>query len=131
MKKLLFLFFALCMIQVNAQTLSSMSKSASTSSNSMIESLATDQVENLTKKLNLNETQQKQVSGLVVSQLRTEKFQKLLKNVGAEKLLASGDSSKANEYVQNALLTDPDFKKEMGAILDDKQMKAMEGYSPK
>ena len=131
MKKLLFLFFACCMMQVNGQTLSSMSKSATSSSSSMIESLATDQVENLTKKLNLNETQQKQVSGLVVSQLRTEKFQKLLKNVGAEKLLASGDSSKANEYVQNALLTDPDFKKEMGAILDDKQMKAMEGYSPK
>ena len=131
MKKLLFLFFACCMMQVNGQTLSSMSKSATSSSSSMIESLATDQVENLTKKLNLNETQQKQVSGLVVSQLRTEKFQKLLKNVGTEKLLASDESSKANEYVQNALLTDPDFKKEMGTILDDKQMKTMEGYMPK
>lgn len=131
MKKLLFLFFTFCMMQVNAQTLSSVSQSATSSSSSMIESLAADQVKNLTKKLNLNESQQEQVSGLVVSQLKTEKFQQLLKNIGADKLLGSGDSSKVNEQVQNALLTDQTFKKDMGSVLDDKQMKTMDGFTPK
>lgn len=131
MKKLLFLFFAFCMMHVSAQTLSSVSKSATSSSSSMIQGIAADQVKNLTKKLNLNESQQEQVSGLVVSQLKTEKFQKLLKNVGADKLLSSGDSDKVTEQVQNALLTDSDFRKEMGTVLDDKQMKTMEGYMPK
>lgn len=131
MKKLLFLFFAFCMMQVSAQTLSSVSKSTTSSSSSMIEGLAADQVKNLTKKLNLNESQQEQVSGLVVSQLKTEKFQKILKNVGADKLLGSGDSSKVTNQVQNALLTDPNFKKDMDSILDDEQMRAMDGYTPK
>lgn len=131
MKKLLFLFFAFSMMQVSGQTLSSVSKTTTSSSSSMIESLASDQVKSLTKKLNLNEAQQEQVSGLVVSQLKTEKFQKLLKNVGADKLLGSGDSSKVNEQVQNALLTDQTFKKEMSSVLDDKQMNTMESYMPK
>ena len=131
MKKLLFLFLALGMMQVSGQNLTSLSKSATSSSNSMIESLATDQVKSLTKKLNLNESQQEQVSGLVVSQLKSEKFQKLLSGIGVDKLSGSGVSEKTNKQVQNTLLLDKDFQKGMGSILNEDQMKAMESYMPK
>lgn len=59
----LFLFFACSMMQISAQDLSIMAKSDSYSGNSMIEYLAVEQVKSLTKKLNLNENQQKQVFG--------------------------------------------------------------------
>ncbi|WP_250433079.1 hypothetical protein [Hanstruepera flava] len=131
MKKLLFLFLAFSVMQVSGQTLSSMSKSTTASSSSMIEGLAANQVESLAKKLNLNETQQKQVSGLVVSQLKSEKFQKMLSGIGADKLIGSGETSKVDEQVQNALLLDKDFQKGMSSVLDDKQMKAMNGFTPK
>ncbi|WP_223032842.1 hypothetical protein [Hanstruepera marina] len=131
MKKLLFLFLAFGMMQVSGQTLSSLSKSATSSSSSMIESLAENQVESLTKKLNLSESQQKQVSGLVVSQLKSEKFQKMLSGIGADKLIGSGETSKVDEQVQNALLLDKDFQKGMSSVLDDKQMETMKGYMPK
>ena len=131
MKKLLFLFFAFSMMQVSAQNLSSMTKSASTSSNSMIENLASDQVKSLTKKLNLNEKQQEQVSGLVVSQMKTEKFKKMLSGLGADKLMSSGDNNDQTEKIQSALMSDESFQKEMGSILDEKQMETMKTYIPK
>lgn len=131
MKKLLFLFLAFSMMQVSGQTLSSLSKSATSSSSSMIESLASDQVKSLTKKLNLNEKQQEQVSGLVVSQLKSEKFQKILGNINADKLMASGETKELNDQVQNTLLLDKDFQKGMSSVLDEEQMKTMTGMTPK
>lgn len=130
MKKLLFLFFAFGMMQVSAQNLSSLSKSGASSS-SMIESLASDQVKSLTKKLDLNEKQQDQVSDLVVSQLKSDKFQKLLGSVGADKMLSSKSNEDQTEKLQSALLGDEDFRKEMGSVLDEKQMEKMDAYVPK
>ncbi|TYA53166.1 hypothetical protein [Formosa maritima] len=131
MKKLLFLFFAFSMMQVSAQNLSSMSKSVSSSTSSLIENLASDQVENLTKKLNLNEKQQKQVSVLVVSQLKSEKFQKMIGSLGTDKLMGSGDKSDQTEKIQSALMSDDNFQKGMSTILDEKQMETMKKYIPK
>lgn len=128
MKKLLFLFFACSMMHISAQDLSTMAKSDSSSGNSMIENLAADQVKSFTKKLNLNEKQQEQVSGLVVSQLKSEKFKKMLGSLGADKLMSSSDNT---DRIQSALLSDESFQKEMGSILDEKQMEAMKTYIPK
>src|SRR5690606_30330258 len=115
MKKLLFLFFACSMMHISAQDLSTMAKSDSSSGNSMIENLAADQVKSFTKKLNLNEKQQEQVSGLMVS-------------LGADKLMGSSDNT---DRIQSALLSDESFQKEMGSILDEKQMETMKTYIPK
>ena len=131
MKKLLFLFFAFCMMQVTGQTLSSATKMATSSSSSMLEGLAADQVKSLTKKLNLNEAQQEQVSGLVVSQLKTEKFQKLIGSIGGSALSSSSKENDTTDKIQSALLNDQDFQKGMGSILDEKQMKTMDSYRPK
>lgn len=128
MKKLLFLFFACSMMHISAQDLSTMAKSDSSSGNSMIENLAADQVKSFTKKLNLNEKQQEQVSGLVVSQLKSEKFKKMLGSLGADKLMGSSDNT---DRIQSALLSDESFQKEMGSILDEKQMEVMKTYIPK
>lgn len=119
------------MMQVSGQTLSSASKSATSSNGTMIESLATDQVKSLTKKLNLDDKQQEQVAGLVVTQLKSEKFQKLLSGLSVDKLSGSGVSEKSQEQVQNALLLDKDFQKSMSSVLDDKQMETMKNYMPK
>ncbi|GGG41003.1 hypothetical protein [Bizionia arctica] len=133
MKKLVFLFFAFAMMQVSAQNLSSIASSAS--SGSMIENLASDQVKNLTKKLNLSESQQQLVSGLVVSQLKSEKFQKLLGSLGADKLMGSSNTSdntaEQTDKIQSALLGDEGFQKEMGSVLDKKQMETMKSYIPR
>lgn len=131
MKKLLFLFFAFCMMQVTGQTLSSAAKSATSSGSSMIEGLASDQVKSLTKKLNLNDAQQEQVSALVVSQLKSENFQKLLGGAGGSALVSSNKGDNTTDKIQSALLNDQDFQKGMGSILDENQMKTMESYRPK
>jgi hypothetical protein len=97
----------------------------------MLEGLAADQVKSLTKKLNLSDAQQEQVSGLVVSQLKTEKFQKLIGGLGGNALASAGKEDKTTDKIQSALLNDEDFQKGMGSILDEKQMKAMDSYRPK
>lgn len=129
MKKLVFLFFAFGIMQVSAQSLSSLAKSAALGGVS-IEALAGDQVKRLTKKLNLSEQQEEQVSGLVVSQLKSEKFQKLLGSVGADKLMSSGSKSDISDKVESTLMTDDSFKKEMSSILDDKQKEALKKNTP-
>lgn len=120
MKKLLVIVLAFVSMQVSAQTLKSISSSASNeSSSSMIDQLAGDQVLKLTKKLNLTESQQKMASQLVVSQLKSEKFQKLIGD-SAGKLLGSGSSDKS-ETISKALLEEPEFQKGMMDVLDEKQ----------
>lgn len=131
MKKLLFLFFAFGMMQISAQDLSSMSKSDASSSNSMVEGLAADQVKSLTKKLNLNEAQQEQVSSLVVSLLKSKKFKKIISNSGTDKLSSSKDSSNQTDKIQLALLSDESFQNEMIPILDEIQMINMKKIIPR
>jgi hypothetical protein len=131
MKKLVFLFFVFATVQISAQNLSSITKSDASSGGSMIENLAADQVKSLTKKLNLNETQQEQVSKLVVGQLRSEKFQKMLGSFGTSKTMNSESSADQTDKIQSTLLSDQSFQKEMGSILDDKQMETMKSYIPR
>ena len=131
MKKLVFLFFAFSMMQMSGQDLKSLSKSAMSSGTSMIEGLAVDQIKSLTKKLNLNESQQKQASDLVVSQLKSEKFQKLIGGIGGNALTSSGKEDSSTDKIQSALMNDKDFQNGMGEILDEEQMKKMQTYIPK
>ncbi|PNQ75260.1 hypothetical protein C1T31_03770 [Hanstruepera neustonica] len=98
---------------------------------SMLEVLADDQVQILTSRLNLNEKQQAQVSALVLKSLKSAKFQKLL-GVKGEGSLSNADSiGTQSEKIQNTLLLDKDFQKDMSSVLDDKQMETMKDYMPK
>tara|TARA_R110002012_G_scaffold17930_5_gene66738 strand:+ start:46850 stop:47242 length:393 start_codon:yes stop_codon:yes gene_type:complete len=119
MKKLLLIVLALVSMQLTAQNLKSLSSAATGESSSIIDQLAGDQVKKFTKKLNLNEEQQNMASDLVVSQLKSPKFQKLMGD-SAGKLLGSGSSDKS-EDITKALLAEPEFQKKMTEVLDEKQ----------
>ena len=84
---------------------------------SFIDKFAGDQVKKLTKKLNLSEKQQTQASDLVVSQLKSDKFQKLIGSFSPEQLLSGG----AKKDVSKALGNDKDFQSGMNDILTDDQ----------
>jgi len=126
MKKLIILFLAFVTMQVSSQNLESLSSKAteatSSSSSSLIDKLAGDQVKKLTKKLNLSESQQEQVSGLVVSQLKSEKFSKLISDFSTDKLLGSSSSKEEkSDKLTEALANDPEFKSKLIPILDEEQ----------
>ena len=131
MKKLIFLFFAFTVMHVSGQNLKSLSKSVTSAGGPMIEGLAADQVKSLTKKLNLNESQQEMVSGLVVSQLKSEKFQKLIGNLGGNSMMNSSDKDATTKKIESALLNDQEFQKGMSSIIDENQMKTLETFIPK
>jgi hypothetical protein len=135
MKKLIFLFFAFTVMHVSGQNLKSLSKSVTSAGGPMIEGLAADQVKSLTKKLNLNESQQEMVSGLVVSQLKSEKFQKLIGNLGGNSMMNSmmnsSDKDATTKKIESALLNDQEFQNGMSSIIDENQMKTLETFIPK
>lgn len=123
MKKLLFICFAFVAFQASSQDLNSMASSAmGGDTNSLIDGFAADQVKSLTKKLGLSDTQQEQVSGLVVSTLKSDKFKKLLGNLDPSALMGSSDKK---AQVQEALMKDESFKKGMNDILTDEQKMKM------
>ena len=130
MKKLVFLFCVFTMMHVSGQNLKSLSKSVPAAGDPMLVELAGNQVKSLTKKLSLNESQQEMVSGLVMSQLKSEKFQKLISSLGADSLMNSGEKDDATNKIQSALLNDQDFQKGMSSIIDKNQIKTMETYIP-
>ena len=122
MKKLIILFTVLAAFTIEAQSLKTMTdkveKTAGTADqSSFIDKFAGDQVKKLTKKLKLSEKQQDQASDLVVSQLKSPKFQKLIGSFSPEQLLAGG----AKKEVSKALENDEDFKSGMSDILTDEQ----------
>lgn len=122
MKKLIILFVTLAAFSVEAQSLKTMTdkveKTASSADQgSFIDKFAGDQVKKLTKKLNLSEQQQSQASDLVVSQLKSPKFQKLIGSFSPEQLLSGG----ASKDLSKALNNDTDFKSGMSDILTDDQ----------
>lgn len=131
MIKLLFLFFAFSLLQVSAQNKTSTLQSETSTTSSMLESLATDQVTNLNKILNLNKTQEEQVSGLVMSQLKSIKFQNLLGSIDRDAYMKSENNDELTEKVQNRLFLDKDFQKSMASVLDEEQLKIMTRYTPK
>ena len=127
MKKLLILFFVLGVMPVMGQNVTPLSQS---SSKSMLEVLAEDQVQILTSRLSLNEQQQQQVSVLVLGCLKSEKFQKLLGAKEEGSLLNSDEDGTHSEKIQNNLLLDNEFQKGMKPILNEDQIKTMSRYIP-
>ena len=138
MKKLIILLLAFVTMQVSSQSLESLSSKASevtkeapASSSSFIDKIAGDQVKKFTKKLNLSESQQSQVSDLVVSQLKSEKFSKLISGFSADKLLGSSSKEEKSAKLTDALANDPEFKSGMSSILDEEQKAKLLASTPK
>jgi hypothetical protein len=126
MKKLIILFAVLAAFSVEAQSLKTMTdkveKTASSiDQSSFVDKFAGDQVKKMTKKLNLSEKQQSQASDLVVSQLKSPKFQKLIGSFSPQKLLSGG----ANKDITKVLKSDEGFKSGMNDILTDDQKSEM------
>ena len=122
MKKLIILFVTLAAFGVEAQSLKTLTDKVETTAapvdqSSFIDKLAGDQVKKLTKKLNLSDAQQTQVSDLVISQLKSDKFQKMIGSFSPEQLL----SGVASKDVSKALTNDAVFKSGMSDILTDDQ----------
>ena len=122
MKKLIILLLTLAAFSVEAQSLKTLTDKAETATKSVdqssfIDKLAGDQVKKLTKKLNLSDKQQTQVSDLVVTQLKSDKFKKMIGSFSPEQLLSGG----ASKDVSKALANDADFKSGMSDILTDDQ----------
>ena len=132
MKKLIILFVTLAAFSVEAQSLKTMTDkvektAASTDQSSFIDKFAGDQVKKITKKLNLSEKQQSQASDLVVSQLKSPKFQKLIGSFSPEQLLSGG----ATKDVSKALINDEGYKSGMNDILTDDQKSKMKNSKTK
>ena len=122
MKKLVILFVLLVAFGVEAQSKKTMTdkvkaESVSTSQSTFLDQFANDQVKKFTKILKLSEQQQSQVSDLVMTQLKSPKFKKLIGSMSSEKL----SSGAANKDFSVALENDTDFKNSMNFILTDDQ----------
>ncbi|MEM6515622.1 MAG: hypothetical protein AAF688_05520 [Bacteroidota bacterium] len=122
MKKTIFLLTLLAAFNIQAQSLKSMTdqvsdKVESADQGSFIDKFSGDQVRKWTKKLNLSESQQSQITSLVVSQLKSDKFQKIISGFTPDKLL----SGAANKEVSKALNNDKEFKASMNEVLTDEQ----------
>jgi hypothetical protein len=132
MKNLIILFVTLAAFSLEAQSLKTMTDkvektASSVDQSSFIDKFAGDQVKKMTKKLNLSDTQQSQVSELVVTQLKSDKFQKMIGSFSPEQLLSGG----ASKDVSKALTSDADFKSGMSDILTDDQKGKMKNTKSK
>lgn len=122
MKNFLALLCLLFACSLNAQDLNSLSKSVSNVSSSIDEksfigNFAADQVEKLAEKFNLSDKQQTQVSNLVVSQLKSEKFQKLISSFSPAQLMRKKTQSK----IADSLMEDQEFKSGLDELLTEEQ----------
>jgi len=122
MKKLIILFVTLATFSVEAQSLKTLTDKTETATKSVdqssfIDKFAGDQVKKMTKRLNLSVAQQSQVSDLVVTQLKSPKFQKMIGSFSPEQLL----SGSSNKDVSKALTNDTNFKSGMSEILTEDQ----------
>ncbi|MBS3737990.1 MAG: hypothetical protein KGY51_03205 [Psychroflexus sp.] len=122
-------FILLCLVfsfSLNAQDLKSLTKSASETTEevgktSFIEKFAGDQVKQLARKLSLSDKQQAMVSDLVVSQLKTEKFQNLISGFSPSQLMGS----KAQTKIADSLMKSKGFNSGLDKVLSDKQKKML------
>lgn len=125
MKNTLIILCLTFAFNLSAQDLKSLSDAKDSVSNSaqssFIENFAGDQVKKLAKKLNLSDTQQTQVSNLVVSQLNTDKFQKLINSFSPTQLMAG----KAQDKIADSLMKDNDFKSGLDNVLSEEQKKIL------
>jgi hypothetical protein len=121
MKKILMMALLLVTAYTYGQDVKSMMKSSNASSkllnNDFLDKMATDQLKKLTKKLNLSEDQQKQASSLVMNQLRSEKFQKVLSKYTPDQLM----SPDVSDNISKILLNDESFGKELNGLLNKEQ----------
>ena len=123
MKKWILIAMALIAFNVQAQDLNSLAGSAASSAlsgNSMIESLAGDQVKSLTSKLGLTAAQQESVSSLVTSQLARPEVQELIGDLSASSLMGGSTAATADQ-VSQILLGQPDFTSALSGMLTGKQ----------
>ena len=127
MKKLVILFVLLVAFGVEAQSKKTMTdkvkvESVSASQITFLDQFANDQVKKFTKILKLSKQQQSQVSDLVMTQLKSPKFKKLIGSMSSEKL----SSGAANKDFSVALENDTDFKNSMNVILTEDQKVKMQ-----
>jgi len=126
MKKLVILSLFLISAVSYGQTLNSLTKSAKASSakvlnNDYLDKIASDQVNKLTKKLSLSESQQAKANKMVMGQLRSPKFQEMLSKFTPDQLMSSDASSKISE----AMLKDPKFTEQLGGFLNKDQQETL------
>jgi|GEM_PF-3550606 len=126
MKNWILIAFALLAFNIQAQDLNALAGSAgsSLSANSMIESLAGDQVKSLTSKLGLNAAQQETLTSLVTTQLGRPEVQDLIGNISPESLLGSNASATTSK-VTEALLAQPEFASGLNSMLTKPQKAKM------
>lgn len=122
MKNIVIVAFSLMTLLSFGQNLKTYTSHASASDkvlneSSLVHNLANDQVKKLTKKLNLSETQQQQVSNLVESQLKREKFQKLIGQYSPNEKLGED----ARDQLYETLLADDTFKSNLASLLNSNQ----------
>ena len=123
MKNWILIAFAIVAFNVQAQDLNSLAGSAASSAlsgNSMIESLAGDQVKSLTSKLGLTAAQQESVASLVTAQLGRPEVQELIGNLSADSLMGGSTAATADQ-VSQILLGQPDFTSALSGMLTGKQ----------
>ena len=121
MKKILVMLALLVSAVTLGQDLKSMTKSSVSSSklldNDYIDKIASDQVGKLTKKLNLSEGQQRQTNELIMQQLRSDKFQKMLSKYTPDQLM----SSEGSDTITKAIMSEQNFNTDLSGILDEDQ----------
>ena len=121
MKKILVMLALLVSAVTLGQDLKSMTKSSVSSSklldNDYIDKIASDQVGKLTKKLNLSEGQQQQTTELIMQQLRSDKFQKMLSKYTPDQLM----SSEGSDTITKAIMSEQNFNTDLSGILDEDQ----------
>ena len=126
MKKILVMLALLVSAITFGQDLKSITNSGVSSTkllnNDYIDKIASDQVGKLTKKLNLSEGQQKQTTDLIMQQLRSDKFQKMLSKYTPDQLM----SSEGSNTITKAIMSDKNFNTELSGILDEDQQDKLE-----
>lgn len=128
MKKLILLVAILIGGSLSAQDMKTLkeapTKSTATSkmgSEGMITQLAGDQVKAFTKNFGLSDAQAGQVSELITRYLKSPKFESLLSKYSPERLL----SPNGTNGVKQALLSDPNFMKDVKGMVSEEQFAKM------
>lgn len=133
MKKWILIALAFFAFQAQAQDLNALAGAATgggLSANSMIESLAGDQVKSLTSKLGLNAAQQEQLTSLVTTQLARPEVQKLIGDISPESLLGS-NASATTAKVTEALMSQSDFTSGLTGMLSKPQQAKLSALTSK
>ncbi|EGV44703.1 hypothetical protein BZARG_1595 [Bizionia argentinensis JUB59] len=116
MRKILVIVLALAGMQLSAQDSKINKESSFEQSNSIIDKLAADQVVMLSKKLNLTKPQQKLTTDLIIKQLKSDKFQKIM---------ATKHDDNQSEVINRTLLEVPEFILQLTELLSEEQTQVL------